>query len=105
MRKIYAMMYRWWSTWVPQLDSHDAILLLKHSLALPKLLYNLRTAPCFLSPALQEYDSTLKSIVSTIANVHFGEDDSTWLQATLPVHEVGGIKNSECSAAWHPLLF
>ena len=81
--------------WVPQLDSHDAILRLKHSLALPKLLYNLRTAPCFLSPALQEYDSTLKSIVSTIANVHFGEDDSTWLQATLPVKLGGlGIRNA-----------
>ena len=77
------------------LSSHDAILLLKHSFALPKLLYNLRTAPCFLSPALQEYDSTLKSIVSTIANVHFGEDDSTWLQAILPVKLVGlGIRNA-----------
>ena len=77
------------------LSSHDAILLLKHSFALPKLLYNLRTAPCFLSPALQEYDSTLKSIVSTIANVHFGEDDSTWLQATLPVKLGGlGIRNA-----------
>ena len=34
------------------LSTHDAVLLLKHSFALPKLLYNLRTSPCFLSPAL-----------------------------------------------------
>ena len=67
------------------LSAHDAILLLKHSFALPKLLYNLRTAPCFLSPALQEYDSLLKSILSGITNIHFEEDSPTWLQATLPV--------------------
>ena len=32
------------------LHSHDAILLLRHSFALPKLLYVLHTSPCFLSP-------------------------------------------------------
>ncbi len=53
------------------LSTHDTILLLKHSFALPKLLYSLRTAPCFLSPALQEYDRHLKTIVSTITNIHF----------------------------------
>ena len=42
-------------------SAHDAILLLKHSFSLPKLLNNLRTAPCFLSPALQVYDELLKS--------------------------------------------
>jgi len=30
-----------------KLSAHDAILLLKRSFALPKLLYNLRTSPCF----------------------------------------------------------
>jgi len=77
------------------LSSHDAILLLRHSFALPKLLYNLRTTPCFLSPALQEYDSHLMSIVSTITNIHFGESDPAWLQATLPVKMGGlGIRNA-----------
>ena len=33
-----------------KLSAHDAILLLKHSFALPKLLYNLRTSPCFFLP-------------------------------------------------------
>lgn len=37
------------------LATHDALLLVKHSFALPKLLHCLRTAPCFLLPGLQEY--------------------------------------------------
>ena len=67
------------------LSAHYTILFLKHSFALPKLLYNLRTSPCFLSLALREYDNLLKSIMSGITNIHFGEDCPTWLQATLPV--------------------
>ena len=72
------------------LSSHDAILLLKHSFAIPKLLYNLRTSPCFLSPALEVYDKTLRTIVSGITNIHFEESDPAWLQATLPV-KLGGL--------------
>ena len=72
------------------LSSHDAILLLKHSFAIPKLLYNLRTLPCFYSPALEVYDKTLRSIVSGITNIHFEESDPAWQQATLPV-KLGGL--------------
>ena len=72
------------------LTAQDALLLLKHSFALPKLLYNLRTAPCFLSPVLQEYDELLKSTLSGITNIHFQDDDPTWTQATLPV-KLGGL--------------
>ena len=72
------------------LSSHDAILILKHSFAIPKLLYNLRTSPCFLSPALEVYDKTLRSIVSGITNIHFEEPHPAWLQATLPV-KLGGL--------------
>ena len=57
------------------LSAHDAILLLKHSFSLPKLLYNLSTAPCFLSPDLQVYDELLKTTLSGITNIHFGEHD------------------------------
>ena len=32
--------------------AHDAFLLLRHSIAIPRLLYTLRTSPCFLSRAL-----------------------------------------------------
>ena len=72
------------------LTTHDAILLLRHSFAIPKLLYCLRSSPCFLSPLLQSYDDLLKSIVSTITNTHFSEDDPAWTQATLPV-KFGGL--------------
>ena len=34
------------------LAAQDALLLLRHSFSIPKLLYLLRTAPCFLSPHL-----------------------------------------------------
>ena len=46
------------------LSAQEALLLLKHSLALPKLLYTLRTAPCFLSAALAEFEKILQSILS-----------------------------------------
>jgi hypothetical protein len=72
------------------LSAHDATLLLKHSFALPKLLYNLRTSPCFLSPVVQEYDELLMSIVGRITNIHFGKNDPAWTQATLPV-KLGGL--------------
>ena len=48
------------------LHAHDAFLLLRHSITIPRLLYTLRTSPCFLSPELSEYDSLLKSIASSL---------------------------------------
>ena len=41
--------------------AHDALILLCNSCAIPKLLYTLRTAPCFFSPVLEFYDGVLKS--------------------------------------------
>ena len=38
------------------LHSHDAIILLRHSFAIPKMMHLLRTSPCFDSPRLQVYD-------------------------------------------------
>ena len=67
------------------LSAQDAFLLLRHSFAIPKLLYNLRTSPCFLSPVLLEYDKLLKSIVGRITNICFDVDNRVWDQATLPV--------------------
>ena len=55
------------------LTSHDALLLLRHSFAIPKVLYILRTSPCFLNDRLESFD-----------------DESTWLQASLP-RRMGGI--------------
>ena len=70
------------------LQSHDALTLLRHSLAIPKILYVLRTTPCFLSSHLQSFDESLRDILMSIVNVHL--DDVSWLQASLPVR-VGGI--------------
>ena len=71
------------------LQCHDALLLLRHSLAIPKVLYTLRTAPCFLSSDLETFDETLRTILSSIVNVRL-DDVSAWLQASLLVR-AGGI--------------
>ena len=71
------------------LQSLDALLLLRHSFAIPKVLYTLRTAPCFLSPDLETFDETLRTSLTSIVNVRL-DDVSAWLQASLPVR-AGGI--------------
>ena len=80
---------------LPLLSTHDAYLLLRHSIALPKLLYCLRTAPCFLSPQLQQYDAVLKTIMCNTFNIHLSNDHSAWTQAVLPVRHGGlGIRSA-----------
>ena len=74
----------------PYLSSHDALTLLRHSFAIPKLHYLLRSAPCFLSGKLAEYDSTLRAIISSVTNTPLTQKDEAWLQATLPVR-FGGL--------------
>ena len=77
------------------LTAHDSLILLRHSIAIPKLLYVLRTAPCFLSPRLPAYDEKLCSIVSSICNVHMTTLDSAWSQASLPVRSGGlGLRSA-----------
>ena len=77
------------------LHSHDAITLLRHSFAIPKLLHILRTSPAFLSPTLLPFDQLLMSIVSQITNIHFHIDDPAWMQATLPVGSGGlGLRSA-----------
>ena len=69
---------------------HDAYLLLRHSLAIPKLVYLLRTSPCFLSPSLKIYDDELKTTICSSFNIQLAESDSSWIQSTLPVN-CGGL--------------
>ena len=77
------------------LTAHDSLLLLRHSISIPKLLYLLRTAPCFLSPRLTSYDEQLCSVVSRICNVHLSTTDPAWSQASLPVRSGGlGIRSA-----------
>ena len=72
------------------LDAHIPILLLRHSFAIPKLLYTLRSSPCFLSPNLALYDDRLRSIVGAITNINFEPNTPAWTQASLPV-KYGGL--------------
>ena len=75
------------------LSTQDALLLLRNSFAIPKLLYTIRSSPSFLSPSLQRYDETIRSIVSDITNINF--DETAWTQASLPVKSGGlGIRSS-----------
>ena len=77
------------------LPSHDALTLLRHSLALPKLLHILRTSLAFSSPLLASYDDLLRSMISKITNNYLNQDDPAWLQATLPIGSGGlGIRSA-----------
>ena len=71
------------------LCSYDALTLLRHSFAIPRVFYMLRTAPCFLSSHLKSFDDILRSTLSSIMNIHL-DSESSWLQASLPV-KAGGI--------------
>ena len=73
-----------------RLTAHDALVLLRNCFALPKLMYILRTTPCFRSPALLSYDDCLRAILSQVTNTHLESDGSAWEQATLPVG-LGGL--------------
>ena len=90
------------------LQSHDALTILRHSLALPSLLHVLRTSPAFSSPLLPVWDNLMLSIFSTVTNIEFHPGDPAWLQATLPVGSGGLGIRSAChlapSAFLHPLM-
>ena len=70
------------------LTSHDALLILKHSLSAPKLLYILRCSPCTGHHGLDEFDRLLRVTLSAITNLVI--DDLGWVQAGLPV-AMGGL--------------
>ncbi len=72
------------------LTSHDSLVVLHNSLTIPKLQYLLHTSPCFMSSTLQHYDNVLRSIVSSVVNIHIYSEDPSWTQAILPV-DLGGL--------------
>ena len=71
------------------LRAHDTYCLLRHSFALPKLLYILRTSPCSKSPELRRFDLLLRSPLGMIANINIADNDIAWAQASLPVGSGG----------------
>jgi len=48
------------------LHSHDALVILKNSLAIPKLLYLLRTSNCGDNPLLRKLDEALRSVFTLL---------------------------------------
>jgi hypothetical protein len=71
------------------IDSHYALFLLKNCFYMPKLLYFLRTAPCYKEEELLEaFDSTIVDALETICNVKLDEFSSK--QARLPTG-MGGL--------------
>ena len=69
------------------LCTHNSLLLLRNTFAIPKLMHSLRTSPSFLSPSLQLYDNELRNMLRSITNTLL--DDLAWLQASLPVKSGG----------------
>ena len=66
------------------LQAHDALCLLKNSISISKLLYLLKTSPCFNNPLLASVDDTLRRGLSLVLNVEL--DHKQCSPATLPVH-------------------
>ena len=77
------------------LDKHDALFLLKNSLAMPRLTYTLRTAPCFGSPVVRhEFDHALRETLELVINCDLSE--TQWEVASLPVAKGGlGIRSTK----------
>jgi hypothetical protein len=69
-------------------NAHDALFLLRNCFSIPKPIHTLRSAPCYTSQLLVEYDSVIRSTLESIMNVSLSDD--AWEQATLPVAN-GGI--------------
>ena len=77
------------SSRLEDISSHEALFLLRHCVAIPKLQYFLRSAPCFKNPQmLEEYDLVLQDCVQKIINVRL--DEEKCLQSSLPV-KFGGL--------------
>ena len=72
------------------MSAHDSLNLLRHSFAIPRLRYLLRTAPCFLSSELVSYDNTRREILGSVTNTLLANDHQALLQASLPV-KCGGL--------------
>ena len=82
------------------LQAQNALCLFHNALAMPKLLYILRTAPCTGNKILKVYDDTLHKRLTSILNL--GISDNQWIQASLPVH-LGSLE-VRSAESWYLLL-
>ena len=75
------------------LNTHDALCLLRNAFSLPKLMYTLRTSPCFQSTLLTTFDELQRSLLESICNIKLS--DLSWKQASLPISGGGiGIRSA-----------
>ena len=71
------------------LDHHESFFLLKNCFSIPRVMYLLRCAPCFMCPnILDKFDLKLREGLQAILNVTL--DDRAWNVAALPV-KYGGL--------------
>ena len=70
------------------IEPHQAFFILKNCLSIPKLIYLLRSAPCFkCKEQLEVFDTAIKTNMEKICNVSFGEEN--WSQASLSIRHAG----------------
>ena len=73
--------------------AHDALFLVKSSLAIPRLVYTLRSSPSFCSTELLNFDNCVRSTLSKIVNINLTDD--IWEQASLPLRWGGlGVRSA-----------
>ena len=70
------------------IDAHDAYVILKNALLIPKLTFTIRSTPIYDSPKLQHFDKLVKEFCETLLNTKLS--NNSWLQATLPI-KLGGL--------------
>ena len=77
-----------------EVDAHDGLFLLSHCLAIPRMTYILRSAPCFRKlDILAQYNDIIRSSLESILNAPL--DDEAWSQGSLPVSWSGvGIRKA-----------
>ena len=78
-----------------EIDNHEALFLLRHCFAIPKVTYYLRSSPCFLVPSiLEDFDQVLKTGVIEILNVSLSE--MAYNQVILPISKGGlGLRSAK----------
>ena len=87
------------------ISSHHALFLLKNCFTLPKLLYILRTSPCFAQPLLQSFDDLQIYLLRSLLNIRL--DDRASQQASLPVRfgGIGIIKATSIASSAYIYIF
>ena len=71
------------------INSHSAYHLLKHSFSVPRIIYLLRSAPCWRSSTyLKKFDDLLRTSLQDITNCFI--DSKAWSQCILPI-KLGGL--------------